>query len=129
MANTKPPQLKFYFDTHIAKAVAVQLRLKGVDVVRCEEIGMAEASDDEHLNYATAEGRVMVSLDSDFVSLHHEWMVDNRSHCGIMRLNPDWQGPDYIGAIVKALLLYTHLIVEGAGTIEDDIVGQLIFVS
>jgi hypothetical protein len=35
-------KIKFYTDTHIAKAVAVQLRQKGVDIVRCEEVGMAE---------------------------------------------------------------------------------------
>lgn len=129
MPTDATPPLKLYFDTHIAKAVAVQLRLKGVDVVRCEEVGMAEASDLEHLEYATAEGRVMVSLDSDFVNLHQDWLTDHRRHGGIMRINPDWQGPNYVGAIVKAVLLYYNLIAEGAGTIEDDIIGHLIFVS
>jgi len=33
--------LQLYTDTHIAKAIAEQLRAHGVDVVRCEEVGMA----------------------------------------------------------------------------------------
>jgi hypothetical protein len=44
--------LKFYADTHIDKDVAIQLRKKGVDVVRCEDVGMAEADDEAHLDYA-----------------------------------------------------------------------------
>jgi predicted nuclease of predicted toxin-antitoxin system len=59
-------QLRFYFDTHIAKAVATQLRLKGVEVIRCEEVSMAEADDIEHLEYATANRLMLVSHDRDF---------------------------------------------------------------
>jgi hypothetical protein len=40
-----PQPLKLFLDTHIDKQVALQLRAKGVDVVRCEEVGMAESSD------------------------------------------------------------------------------------
>ncbi|GIK65140.1 MAG: hypothetical protein BroJett018_29340 [Chloroflexota bacterium] len=128
MANTKPPQLKFYFDTHIAKAVAVQLRLKGVDVVRCEEIGMAEASDDEHLTYATAQGRALVSMDEDFMSRHKRVLTEGLEHGGIFRIHSSLQQRGGIGAIVKALFEYHELIAANAGTLEDDIVNQVIFV-
>jgi predicted nuclease of predicted toxin-antitoxin system len=37
--------LKFYMDTHIPKAVAIQLRNKGIDVVRCEDVGLTESDD------------------------------------------------------------------------------------
>jgi predicted nuclease of predicted toxin-antitoxin system len=40
--------MKLYADTHIPKQVAIQLRQKGVDIVRCEDIGLAEADDNEH---------------------------------------------------------------------------------
>jgi predicted nuclease of predicted toxin-antitoxin system len=59
--------------THIAKAAAVQLRAKGIEVVRCEEVGMADATDEEHLRYATDNGYIMVSQDADFPSLNSEW--------------------------------------------------------
>lgn len=35
--------LKFYTDAHIDKQVAIQLPRSRIDVVRCEEAGMAEA--------------------------------------------------------------------------------------
>jgi predicted nuclease of predicted toxin-antitoxin system len=62
MVNT----LKFYLDTHISKQVALQLRQKGVDVVRCEEVGIAAADDEAHLEYAATEGRILISADQDF---------------------------------------------------------------
>jgi hypothetical protein len=40
--------MKLYADTHIPKQVAIQLRQKGIDIIRCEEVGLGEASDDKH---------------------------------------------------------------------------------
>jgi predicted nuclease of predicted toxin-antitoxin system len=79
-----PTAIKFYTDTHIAKAVAVQLRARGIDVVRCEEVGMAEADDDAHLAYATREGRVVITADRDFLRLHKQWQAAGKSHGGII---------------------------------------------
>lgn len=101
MASTKPPQLKFYFDTHIAKAVAVQLRLKGMDVMRCEEVGMAEASDIEHLEYAAMEGRAIVSMDKHFPQWHQRWQFEGKTHAGIFRIQNHLQSDEGIGAIVR----------------------------
>ena len=53
----KPTPIAFYTDTHIAKAVALQLRGHGIDVIRCEQVGLADASDVRHLEYATQHGR------------------------------------------------------------------------
>lgn len=121
-------ELKFYFDTHIAKAVAAQLRLRGVDVVRCEEVGMAEASDIEHLEYATESGRAMVSMDKHFPAWHQVWQAEGKTHHGIFRVQSHLQGDGGIGTIVQELLDYHQLIATGAGTLEYDIVNQLIFI-
>lgn len=43
------------------------LRQRGVDVVTTPESGMLGASDEEHLRRASAEGRVMVTQDDDFL--------------------------------------------------------------
>ena len=37
--------LSFYLDTHVDKQVAIQLRQKGVQVIRCEDVEMATADD------------------------------------------------------------------------------------
>lgn len=42
-------KLQLYADTNIAKAVTDGLNNRGVDVVRCEDVGMAEAEDSDHL--------------------------------------------------------------------------------
>lgn len=65
--------LTFYFDTHIAKAVATQLIAKGVQVTRCEAVGMAEASDEDHLDYAANHRHILVSQDDDFSILSGEY--------------------------------------------------------
>jgi len=81
--SDKPASIKFYTDTHIAKAVAAQLRNRGIDIVRCEEVGMAEAKDVDHLTYAVQENRI-ITCDDDFIVLAQEWAKANKSHCGIM---------------------------------------------
>ncbi len=121
--------LKFYTDTHIAKAVAAQLRARGVDIVRCEEVGMAEASDFEHLEYATREGRVMITNDQDFLILVNHWSAQGRNHNGIMFCENEVQGTIAIGIIIKECLFYHEMIDGGAGTIEDDIVNHVLYIS
>ena len=79
--------LKFFFDTHIAKPIAVQLRERGVDAVRCEEVGIAEEDDEALLNYAVKEGRALVSMDVDFQSWHFRWLEAGKLHCGIFTIS------------------------------------------
>jgi hypothetical protein len=115
MADT----LKFYLDTHISKQVALQLRQKGIDVVRCEEAGMAAADDEEHLEYAANEGRVLISADQDFTRLHHQWIAKERQHRGIFFCQSYLAGPQGIGAIVKECLFYYEAVQVGAARIEE----------
>jgi predicted nuclease of predicted toxin-antitoxin system len=56
----KPTPLRFYTDAHIAQAVAEQLRAEGVDAVHCEEVGLADAKDFEHLEHTAREGKPLV---------------------------------------------------------------------
>jgi hypothetical protein len=115
-------------DTHITNAIAVQLRVNGVDVVRCEEVGMATASDPEHLEYATQLGRVVISHDQDFLRLHKEWQLQGKKHAGILYCLPSLQGKPGIGRIVKECLDLHMMILGGAGTIEDDVANRIYFV-
>ncbi len=57
-------------DEHVALAVTAALRRRGIDVVRAQDIGLNPAEDDVHLMFATREGRVAVSRDTDFLRLH-----------------------------------------------------------
>lgn len=125
--SEKIKSLKFYTDTHIAKAVTVQLREKGIDIVRCEEVGMAEATDLAHLEYATEQGRILISHDSDFLALHSEWQSQNREHTGIVRASPEIQHKNQVGKIVSAIMEFQELVELEAASI-DDFYNQIQFI-
>lgn len=120
--------LKFYFDTHLAKQIAVQLRQRGVDVIRCEEVGMAEASDEEHLLYAVQHGCAMVSMDEDFLALNDHWQALGLTHLGIFKVSRFLRGKWNIGRIHHELLVYVELIAIEAATLEDDIYNHVIYI-
>lgn len=120
-------KLKFYLDTHIDKQVALQLRKHGVDVVRCEEVGMAEAVDEAHLGYATTHQRVLVTKDSDFIELHGRWQALEQKHSGIF-FCPHREKPT-VGLLVQTCLDYAEAIEIGAGTYTDDIENRLYYVT
>jgi len=115
--------LKFYFDTHIPKAVAVQLRHRGVEVVRCEEADLADADDVEHLEYATSHGLTVVSHDRDFWTIHGDWLAQGLRHTGIILFDRRFQGD--IGRLVTELMEIYELIAGGAGTVENDVYNQV----
>lgn len=116
--------MKFYTDTHIPKAAALQLRNRGIEVARCEEVGLAEADDTEHLEYATAQGCTLVSHDLDFLELHAAWSHQGLKHCGTVLFHRQFQGN--IGKIVTELSDWHALITSGAGTVEADVYNKLI---
>ena len=121
--------LKFYTDTHIARALAIQLRGRGVDIVRCEEVGLAEISDEAHLTYATEKNRVVVTADADFLRLHQEWQEQGKAHAGIIYCLPHLQGKSSIGRILEEIMMYYELIVGGAGSIKEDVANRVFYVS
>ena len=119
--------LKLYTDTHIAKAVTVQLRRREVDIIRCEDVGMAEADDRDHLRYATDHSRAVVTQDDDFARLHVNWQQSGEKHAGIFLLPNHLQGDVQISYAFRHLFAYSEMISGGAGTIKEDIENQLIY--
>lgn len=115
--------MKFYTDTHIPKAVAVQLKARNIDILRCEDVNMGEADDEEHLEYATAQGRTLISRDRDFWEHHAEWLSQGLHHCGIVLFSNRLQGD--IGKLVKELFDLYQMIEGGAGTLENDVYNQV----
>lgn len=109
--------LKFYTDTHIDKQVALQLRQRSVDVVRCEEVGLAEADDETHLQYAAQHNLALITKDAGFRLRHFQWMNAGKKHSGIFFFRDRHVAA--IGKIVTACHSYAQLIEDGAGTLED----------
>lgn len=63
-------KIRFYTDEHIARAVVLGLRQRGIDVLTVPEASKLGATDEEQLAYARKESRVFFTRDADFLRLH-----------------------------------------------------------
>ena len=57
-------------DEHIARAVVLALRQRGINVLTVADAGKLGATDEEQLAFARIEGRVFFTRDADFLRLH-----------------------------------------------------------
>lgn len=76
-------RLRVYLDQMLRQDVAEALRQEGHDVIRASEVGQARADDQQILNTAISEGRILVTLDEHF----GDWVILPLSrHPGVIRL-------------------------------------------
>ena len=61
-----PEQFRLYLDQMFRQEVAQILTEDGHDVVRASEVGQARADDQQILNTAISENRILVTLDEHF---------------------------------------------------------------
>ncbi len=74
-----------YVDHNVESALILALRSQGYDVVVPIEIGMAQATDEAHLERAARERRLLISHDlSDFPILAADWYRQGLTHSGIL---------------------------------------------
>jgi len=79
-------------------AVAKALRRRDIDVLTSTEAGLRGSPDVAYLDWALANGRVLVTRDADFLRLHRQ----QQPHAGIVYSEPRSRS---IGDIVAFLLL------------------------
>ena len=93
-----PEPLRFYMDQHFPAPASLGLRRHGIDVLTAQEAGRCGLPDADQLAFSSAENRVMVSFDTDFLALHQS----GAAHAGIA-----WcQEQKYsIGQLIQAVLL------------------------
>lgn len=106
-------KVRFYTDEHVGRAVVRGLRQRGVDVFTAAEAGLLGATDEQHLERAQSEGRVVFSQDDDFLRLH----ATGIDHAGIAYAP---QGTP-VGQIIRGLMLI-HQVLE-----PDDMRGHVEF--
>jgi predicted nuclease of predicted toxin-antitoxin system len=90
-------RIRFHLDENVASAIANALRRRGVDVTTTRDAGLVEASDEDHLQYALAEGRVIFTHDDDYL-----FIAKQRKHAGIVYCHPAQRS---LREILAALLL------------------------
>jgi len=91
-----------YFDVHVDKAIHDQLRLRGVDVLRAQDDGAAESTDEVLLDRATRLGRIIFTQDVRFKALAENWQRQGKLFGGMIFGN---QLGVTIGTYVKDLEL------------------------
>ena len=80
------PWIRLYLDEDsMHRGLVAALRARGVDVMTASEAGMVNRSDEDHLRWATKQGRVLYSFNmGDYSSLHRQWLAAGEVHGGII---------------------------------------------
>ena len=78
--------IRLYVDEDAMDKDLIQApRGRGVDVITALDAGLIERTDGEHLEYASAQGRVLYSFNvGDFCRLHVAFQTEGKSHAGIV---------------------------------------------
>lgn len=107
-----------YMDENVDLLVAFMLQAQGFDVVTTHDHHREGTSDPEQLAYAVQQKRCLVTHNrNDFVSLHTQYINENREHLGIVVAIQRRPG-EVAGRIAHLLDTYT----------ADEIAGQLFYV-
>src|SRR3954465_2030601 len=95
-------KIRFYMDEHVARAVVLGLRQRGIDVLTVPEANHLGATDEEQLAFAQKEGRVFFTRDADFLRLH----ASGVPHAGIAYTSRRVS----IGAVIRGLALIHEIL-------------------
>ena len=96
-------KIKFHLDENVNNAIADGLRRRKIDVTTTSDAGLISATDEEQLNFARSQGRVIFTQDSDFLKLHNAGF----EHCGIVFCI---KGSRSIGDILRGLILVWEVL-------------------
>jgi len=79
-------QIRLFVDEDaMAHALVNGLRARGIDVLTVGEVARKKLEDEEQLEFATSQGRVLYTFNtSDFYQLHTEWLTQGRLTLGLL---------------------------------------------
>ncbi|AGF52408.1 slr0771 [Synechocystis sp. PCC 6803] len=99
MAN----RIKFHLDENISYSIALGLRHRSLDVTTTPETGLLGVSDQEQLQFAGSEGRVIFTQDTDFLKLAQS----SPDHTGIAYCS---QRNKSIDQVIQGLVLMWEIL-------------------
>ena len=97
--------IRFDADQHYPAPVTAGLERRGIDIITAFGADLCGANDPDQLAFATAQDRVLLTFDSDFLALHQCGTL----HAGIVWCPTTKYG---IGELIKLLVLL-HGVVAG----------------
>jgi hypothetical protein len=95
--------LAFHLDEHMDAAIAYGLRSRGINCTTTADAGLLGADDDQHVEFALQEQRVIVTSDADFLALANKGLA----HAGIAFFQ---RGSRSIGHVVRYLCLMSDCL-------------------
>jgi predicted nuclease of predicted toxin-antitoxin system len=107
-------EVRYYFDEHVASAVAKGLRRRGIDVLTVPETRTMGGEDPDQLALANRLGRVFFTHDADHLNL----AAAGQAHSGIVFASR--QMP--VGDSIRALILIHQVLTA------EDLIGKIEFI-
>jgi len=101
--------MRFLADEHIDKAVIVALKNR-LDIISLDEIGKKGIDDNEIVEFAKSDNRIVITMDSDFLRLH----ATGVRHKGIIFLTKLLDVGNIIREIEKISITYRSEDLENA---------------
>jgi len=105
--------IKFYCDEHIHPAISTALRNRGADILTAQDVPMLGIADEAHLQFATSQGRAVITQDTDFLRLHKTGV----SHYGILFAHQSKSLSEIIHSLIRVYQVST----------EEDIKNNVVF--
>jgi hypothetical protein len=98
----------FYFDHQVKLAIAKGLRRRGVEAITAFEDGRNQQADESLLERCCELDRVLLTHDTDFLSIVHQWQDAGRDFPGVlfaeqMYVEIGWM-TEYLEVVAKAAL-------------------------
>jgi hypothetical protein len=97
--------IRFHLDESADGRLAAALRRRGIEVSTPSDAGLLGAADEQQLDFAAKENRVLIAQDSDFLELHFSGVA----HAGIAYCSP---GRRSLGELVSFLCLMHDCMTE-----------------
>ena len=91
---------RILFDQGLPRSTANILGVQGWDVLHTGDIGLSTASDREIIEYARREGRVVITLDSDF---HAILAVENARDPSVIRIRGEGLRGNALPELIKKI--------------------------
>lgn len=110
--------MKLLLDQGTPRSAAARLRQAGLDAVHTGETGLAEAEDDEIIQRATKEGRIIVTLDADF---HTLLALTQASKPSVIRIRIEGlRAEEFCGLLLQVLHQCAEELAAGAMVSVND---------
>jgi hypothetical protein len=121
--------IKYLVDEHLSPEIAIQGRIKGLDIEHVNEAGLDDTDDAEIWKYCLENNTCMVSIDIGFRTRAEEAIKQETDIPGFFAVARHLKEKQALGQILEILVLYHESIRENAADYETDVKNQIIWVS